>query len=70
MWLGFSAAFIGMIYALTKFFTVYHLRQMRERIFVIRPPLRSCSTAKPMTPYPSKSARASRNVMQHPGSIC
>ncbi len=36
MWLGFSAAFIGMLYALVKFFTAYRLRQQRERILVTR----------------------------------
>ncbi len=36
MWLGFTAAFIGMIYALLKFLTVFRLRQLRERIFVTR----------------------------------
>lgn len=36
MWLGFTAAFIGIFYALLKFVTVFRLRQLRERIFVIR----------------------------------
>jgi hypothetical protein len=36
MWLGFTAAFIGMAYALLKFLTVFRLRQLRERIFVTK----------------------------------
>lgn len=30
MWLGFSAAFIGMFYALVKFLTVYQLRRLNN----------------------------------------
>ena len=36
MWLGFTATFIGMAYALLKFLTVFRLRQLRERIFVTK----------------------------------
>ncbi|MFT5377376.1 MAG: hypothetical protein ACI906_004214 [Candidatus Latescibacterota bacterium] len=36
MWLGFTAAFIGMFYALLKFVTVFRLRQLRERTLVTR----------------------------------
>ena len=36
MWLGFSAAFIGMFYALVKFLTVYQLRQLNNRFVTVQ----------------------------------
>jgi hypothetical protein len=35
MWLGFSAAFIGVLYAVLKFLTAYRLRQLRDQIEVV-----------------------------------
>ena len=32
MWLGFTAAFIGIAYALLKFLTMFHLRRLKEDI--------------------------------------
>ena len=34
MWLGFAAAFIGILYALLKFLTMFHLRRLKEDIIV------------------------------------
>ena len=34
MWLGFTAAFIGIAYALLKFLTMFHLRRLKEDIVV------------------------------------
>lgn len=36
MWLGFSAAFIGIVYALIKFMTVFRLRRLRNDLLQVQ----------------------------------
>ena len=36
MWLGFSAAFIGILYALIKFLTIFRLRRLREDLLQVQ----------------------------------
>ena len=65
MWLGFSAAFVGMLYALVKFAAAFDLRRLRERLAQIQYELRKVELRIEAVEERLELERSKKRTLQH-----